>query len=267
LPLLQLIGCSAPQSSDVPAVQQPPVAKPIEADRPITETAAVETAALPFKEIVISRVVAENPVRVEGEARTFENNVAIRIRDAAGKIIVEQFETSVGDSGHRNPFRAEVFLTRNPGGRITVEALEYSAKDGSERSQVSQTVDYRVPSTSARLFFPAVNPTDCARVSPVVRAMPKTVSLARALTEALVRGPIESEAGLSNPFPRGSDVNSVILRSGVLTVDLNDRLQNVGGSCAALAIRASLERTLKELPAVREVIITAGGSRELALQP
>ena len=77
----------------------------------------------------------------------------------------------------------------------------------------------------------------------------------------------ERSAGATGPFPRGSRVESVILRQGELTVDFNERLQNVGGSCRALGIRESVTRTLSRLPAVRRVIITAGGSAELALQP
>jgi hypothetical protein len=84
-----------------------------------------------------------------------------------------------------------------------------------------------------------------------------------------VAGPDSSEraAGAAAIFPRGSQVRSVILRQGELTVDFNERLQNVGGSCAAQAIRTSVTSTLSRLAAVRRVIITAGGSRDLALQP
>jgi hypothetical protein len=59
----------------------------------------------------------------------------------------------------------------------------------------------------------------------------------------------------------------VILRNGTLTVDFNHRLQNVGGACAATAIRESVTRTMKALPSVQRVIITAAGSEKLALQP
>jgi hypothetical protein len=68
-------------------------------------------------------------------------------------------------------------------------------------------------------------------------------------------------------FPRGSDVKSVVLRDGTLTVDFNERLQNVGGSCVASAIRQSVTRTLQQLPTVKQVVITAAGSEKLALQP
>lgn len=68
-------------------------------------------------------------------------------------------------------------------------------------------------------------------------------------------------------FPRGSALRGVNLRNGVLTVDFNERLQNVGGSCAAQAIRASVTETVRRVPGVQRVVITAGGSADLALQP
>jgi hypothetical protein len=58
-----------------------------------------------------------------------------------------------------------------------------------------------------------------------------------------------------------------VLRYGTLTFDFIERLQNVGGSCAAQAIRESVTQTLQRLPTVLRVVITAGGSEKLALQP
>ena len=260
-----LPGCSDP--APAPAPEPAPASGPEPAPESQATTSAGEDTRASIKEITIERVTAANPVVIEGRARTFENNVVVRIRDARGGLIVEDFVTSDGEMGQHNPFRAELFVTRDPGAKVTGEALEYSAKDGAERSLDRLSVDYDVEPVSVQLFFPERNPGDCSVVKAVTRRVPKTVSLARLLAEALLRGPLQSEGGLSNPFPERSDVQSVILRNGILTVDLNDRLRNVGGSCAALAIRASIERTMKQLPAVREVVITAGGSRELALQP
>ncbi len=259
-----LPACSRREA--LPEVEPAPA---VSAGAPTDSAGAGEGTGAPtiLPEISIQRVSAANPLVIEGRARTFENNVVVRVRDARGRLIVEDFVTSTGEMGQHNPFRAELFITRDPGGRVTAEALEYSAKDGSERSLTSSTVSYAAGQIQARLFFPARNPGDCSDVKGVMRTMPNSVSMARLLAEALLHGPLESEGELSNPFPKGSDVDSVVLRNGILTVDLNDRLRNVGGSCAALAIRASIERTMKTLPSVREVVITAGGSRELALQP
>jgi hypothetical protein len=238
-----LLACSAP-------APQPPA----------TEQSAPSPRAEPKPEITINAVVPTNPVLVEGLARTFENNVVVRLRDANGALIHETFTTSVGESGHHNPYRAEVFVTRDPGGQITVEALEYSARDGAERSLTSRTISYGVSPVVADLYLPERSPTDCTRVHSIQRSMPKSIAMARLLVEALLREP-------AVPFPKGSRVNGIAIRNKVLTVDFNERLQNVGGSCAVQAIRAAVEKTLLDLPSVERVVITAQGSEKLALQP
>ncbi|MGH7636672.1 MAG: Gmad2 immunoglobulin-like domain-containing protein [Gemmatimonadaceae bacterium] len=255
-----------------------PVVAACSSDRPAAQiestgqTAAGDTTSVraanmqPSQEIYIDSVTAENPLVVYGRARTFENNVQVRVRDARGELIAHGFTTSVGEMGHHNPFVMRVWLTRSPGDSVIVESFEYSAKDGSVRSLTADTTGYPVQNTTLTLDFPT---SECTSTVTVRRSAPRTVALARLLTEALVAGPDSSEAstGATSPFPRGSRVESVILRQGELTVDFNERLQNVGGSCAAQAIRTSVTRTLSRLPAVRQVLITAGGSGELALQP
>lgn len=225
-----------------------------------TETSATE------QNVYIDNVEAANPVVIRGRARTFENNVALRVRDANGGIIGESFTTATGEMGTHSPFEGEVWVTRDPGGRITAEALEYSAKDGSPRSLVTKSIHYPVELIDATLHFPDKT---CTTTKPFIRRVPKTVSMARLLVEALIAGPgaAERAAGAAAPFPSGSAVRSVNLKGGTLTVDFNERLQNVGGSCYAQMIRAAVTQTLKTLPTVKKVVITAGGSEKLALQP
>ena len=236
------------------------------ADTSVGITSAPAGAGGSAQEIYIDSVLVGNPLIVYGRARTFENTVQVRVRDALGGLITEVFSTSVGEMGNHNPFVANAWLTRSPGEQIVVESFEYSAKDGSVRSLTADTLAFSVASSSFTLDFPG---NDCTQTVTVRREAPHTVAVARLLAEMLVAGPDSSEraAGAAPVFPRGSQVNSVILRQGELTVDFNERLQNVGGSCAAQAIRASVTRTLSRLPSVRRVIITAAGSQDLALQP
>lgn len=216
------------------------------------------------RNIYLDTVEVANPVVVTGRARTFENNVALRIRDARGTLITETFTTSTGEMGHHNPYRGTLWVTRDPDREITVEALEYSARDGSEQSLVSVTRPYNVELIDATLYFPD---TKCTTVHAYKRRVPKSVSHARLLVEALLAGPLPTEVGAATAFPSGSRVESVNLRGGTLTVDFNERLQNVGGACYAQMIRDSVTRTLQTLPSVKKVVITAGGSEKLALQP
>ena len=197
-----------------------------------------------------------NPVVVTGRARTFENHVTLRVRDAKGVLITETFTTATGEIGHHNPFRGSVWLTRDPGPAITVEALEYSAKDGSEQSLVSVRKPFAVERVDVQLFLPN---QDCTGVVAHRRRVPKSISMARLLVEMLL-----AERA---PFPKDAALQSINLRNGTVTVDFNERLRNVGGACAAQMIRESVTRTLLTLPSVKKVVITAAGSESLALQP
>jgi hypothetical protein len=249
-----LLACG-PSATPPPAPSEPPAA---------SETSAPPASPPVERNIYIDSVELANPIAVAGRARTFENNVVLRVRDARGALIAETFTTSAGEMGHHNPYRGTIWVTRDPGDRVTVEALEYSAKDGSEQALVSLTRPFAVETIDARLHFPDA---DCTRVTPYVRRIPKSVSHARLLLEALTAGPLDSERGAAAAFPERSRVESVNLRDGVLTVDFNEGLRNVGGACRAQMIRESVTKTLQGVPSVRKVVITAGRSEELALQP
>jgi hypothetical protein len=249
---------SARPSSTSSAARRPQPSAP-SADLPVTADTS--------QEIYIDSVTPGNPLRVSGRARTFENTVQIRVRNAAGDVIAEEFTTSVGEMGRRNPYAAQAWIVRDPGARVTVEAFEYSAKDGSERSLTKVVVPFDTERSRVTLMLPVGG--DCTETRAFTRVVPTSVALARLVVEALVAGADSAEkaAGVASPFPPGSSVNSVTLRGSTLTVDFNERLRNVGGSCAARAIRQSVTQTLERLPTVKKVVITAAGSERLALQP
>ena len=215
--------------------------------------------------IFIDEVELANPVVVQGRARTFENNVVLRLRDAKGAVITETFTTATGEMGRHSPYRGMLWVTRDPGARVTIEALEHSAKDGSPQSLVSVERPYAVELVERRLYF---SDDACTGVKAYTRRIPKTVSAARVLVEALIAGPTAAERaqGAFGPFPQGSRVDSVHLRGDTITVDFNERLQNVGGSCRSEMIRETVTRSLQSL-GIRKVVLEAGGSEELALQP
>jgi hypothetical protein len=269
---LLVVACSSPSTPPADESVAPPTrggAPPDTTEQPATVTpeSTPPTTSTPATqpEITITRpaqgeTVRENPFTVSGRARTFENNVVVRIRDSKNALIAERFTTARGDMGTHNPYDIEMFVTRDPGSSITIEALEYSAKDGSERSLTRVKSPFAVPLVDLTLFLhdPKRAPTDCTQVFATTRRVPKSISAARLVAETLLT---------TDQFPRGAMVRSINLRNGVVTVDFNERMQNVGGSCRAQAVRASLERSLGALDGVRSVVITAMGSREMALQP
>jgi hypothetical protein len=261
--MLALSCDSSSERSSRDSVSAAPETAPALAPISAHDSSAQGAAA---QEIYVDSVNSGNPLVVYGRARTFENTVQVRVRDARGAIMSEVFETSVGEMGHHNPYVARVWLTRDPGPHVTVEAFEYSAQDGSVRSLTSTRATVPAGRTRLQLRFTT---DDCTRTMAFTRDVPRAVAIARVLAEALVAGPTREErsAGATAPFPPGSRVNSVVLRGGEIEVDFNERLQNVGGSCAARAIHESVTQTLGRLPGVERVVITAAGSRDLALQP
>lgn len=261
---------SPPAQTPGPPQPQIPYPSPATPRNPDNTTTTAPTPqprpGTPAANITIEEVIAGNPLTVSGRARTFENNVALRVRDAQGALITESFTTATGEMGQHSPYRGTLWITRDPGASVTVEALEYSAKDGSEQSVVRVQKPFAVELVNVQLAFPDAT---CERVKTFTRRVPKSVSAARLALEALLAGPTaaEKKGGAVAPFPQGSRVESVNLRNGQLTVDFNERLQNVGGACRASMIRAAVTETLRQLPGVQRVTITAGGSEQLALQP
>lgn len=215
--------------------------------------------------------IATNPIRIAGLARTFENNVEIRVDDQHGQPLLVSHATARGEMGSFNPWSSQILLTDDPGASITITAIERSARDGSIRTSHAVTLPVEARRMPVILYFTNANQsgTDCAAVEKVVRDVPASVSTARLALEALVRGPTHAEAvaGFRSLFPKGAALRSVNLRDGVLTADFNEAMQNVGGSCRVQAIRAAIEKTMTSIPGVKRVVITAMGDEDTALQP
>lgn len=211
----------------------------------------------------------KNPVRIKGIARTFENNVSIRIVGTDGREVESTFTTARGEIGSFNPYSLDFWLTRDPGRDFSIQAVEYSAKDGKPRLLDSVAVKNDIEPIDVQLFFPRSDGTDCQRVEPVTRRIPKSVAMARLLIEALMRGPTEDEKtmGVTNPMPRGATLTSVSVDGSTAVADFGSGMSNVGGSCRAQAVRASIETTLRALPTVKRVRILAAGDEATALQP
>lgn len=240
------------------------------------EKETVETPADNQGNVTISRpadgaVVEKNPIRVEGTARTFENNVVLEVLDQDGDRILRTSTTATGEPGEFSPWSADLWLTQWPGDRLTIRAAEYSTKDGSLRSLATVQLRNGVERRQVTLFFPNArrSANDCFAVYPVQHILPESVGTARLLIEALIAGPtmFEQAQGFTSEIPEEMRVESVSIDGTTVNVALGAEMQNVGGSCRVQSIRASLEKTLKQLSNIEQVRITAGGSEELALQP
>lgn len=110
----------------------------------------------------------------------------------------------------------------------------------------------------------------CNKVFPVERKIPKTLAVARAALEELLKGPTdaEKEGQFFTSINPDVKIQSLTIKNGVAKVDFDEQLEfQVGGSCRVSAIRAQITETLKQFPTVENVIISINGRTEDILQP
>ena len=65
----------------------------------------------------------------------------------------------------------------------------------------------------------------------------------------------EKSAGWFSSIPDGTFLNHVKVNNGMAMINLNDNLNNVGGSCLVSAIRAQIEQTLLQFSYINAVTI------------
>ena len=113
------------------------------------------------------------------------------------------------------------------------------------------------------VYFAKSEPTDIAIVS-VKRTIPKTVAVATAAMQELLKGPTDAEKaqGLST-------ANYVRIENGVATVDFNDRFDfQMGGSARVMAINQQILKTLTQFPTIKTIKLTINqGERPANLEP
>lgn len=212
------------------------------------------------------------PLAVRGEARVFENAMSVRLKDEDGSVLQETHTTAASeDIGLYGPFETSFAAASPRGTSGTVEAFSYSPQDGSEINIVSVPVRFAAADAMAsamtlKMFFPNrtkdPSPTDCGKVYPVERMVPKTVAVARAALEELFKGPTDAESreGFITTINSGVKIKSIVIREGVAQVALSKELgEGVGGSCRVAAIRAQITETLKQFPTVSEVTLSMEG--------
>lgn len=107
---------------------------------------------------------------------------------------------------------------------------------------------------------------DCAIVFERPRQVPKTEAVAAAALRQLFAGPSAAEAadGYRSPFSAASAglLRRVRIEHGTAYVDLNDPRELLGGatsSCGAAEFQTQVERTLRQFPTVRRVILAIDG--------
>lgn len=110
----------------------------------------------------------------------------------------------------------------------------------------------------------------CEKVFSAWRKIPRTLEVGQASLEELLRGTTEEEksGGYVTHINSGVNVKGLVIEDGVAVVNFDERLEfGVNDSCRAAAIRAQVAETLKQFPAVNDVVISVDGKTEGVLQP
>jgi spore germination protein GerM len=128
---------------------------------------------------------------------------------------------------------------------------------------IAQTSTLRVYFNNARQ---AGTDDDCAIVFERTRQVPRTEAVATAALQQLFAGPTDAEraAGDRSPFSAATAglLKRVRIEHGTAHVDLNDlraQLPGVTSSCGAAEFGLAIERTLRQFPTVRRVILAIDG--------
>jgi spore germination protein GerM len=150
--------------------------------------------------------------------------------------------------------------------RTCVVALLLLAAAGSSHA-AGATSSLRVYFNNAqRAATEAHSEADCAIVFERPRQVPKTEGVATAALRQLFAGPTESEraAGYRSPFSAATAglLRRVHIEHGTAYLDLSDLRAQLAGatsSCGAAEFQMQVERTLRQFPTVRRVILAIDG--------
>ncbi|KKQ60004.1 MAG: hypothetical protein US81_C0031G0003 [Parcubacteria group bacterium GW2011_GWE2_38_18] len=216
------------------------------------------------------------PLVVQGRARVFENTVNLRVKDANGKILIEDVVTADSpDIGQYGQFEKSLYFVAPTINRGFLEVYTISAKDGSEIEKVIISINFAtVDSITVKAFFSNSqrdpNALSCGTTYAVNRRVPRTTAVGQVALEQLLAGTTvtDQKQGFFSNINPGTTLRSLSISNGVARADFNEMLGfQVGGSCRVAAIRSQIESTLKQFTTVQSVVVTINGQSTEVLQP
>ena len=235
------------------------------------------SAPLPNEEI-------QSPLTVQGRARGawfFEANLPVELLDADGNVVVQKGAQAEEDWMTTDfvPFSVELTFAQ-PKTATGILRIKKDNPSGLPENDASFDVPVRFLSiaggngiTSVKVFFGSSvedpKGLECNASYPVVRNIPKTQSVAQAAIRELLLGPTpeEKQKGYFTSLPDGVKLEGISITDGVARAEFSEELDRTGGSCRVGSIRSQITETIKQFPAVKEVVISIGGRTEDILQP
>lgn len=210
---------------------------------------------------------------IGGFARAGVEQVRYLLKDEAGATVASGvIPVPDADAGFRHFEKTVWFaLPRTPNGALV---LTPSVGDSSDTPQpMTVPAVFRTDLMTVQVFFGSekLDPeATCTKAFPVARYLPKSASVGKAALGALLAGPTAAERNerYFTSLPANVQLKTLEISNGLARADFTPSLERgVGGSCRVAAIRAQLTETLKQFPAVREVILSIDGRTEDILQP
>ena len=176
------------------------------------------------------------PLVIKGEARTFEAAFSYRIKNSKGTVLVEGHSMTTGTEDYPafRPFEVSVNYPDPKTASGSVEVFSMSAKDGSEINKVIVPVTFK-KITDAQEVKLYINID-----APITVRIPKTDTPVRATLDVLLK-----------MMGGNLTINSVALKSGVLTVDMKGMVD--------AATQAKITKTAMQFSSVKSVVITIDG--------
>ncbi len=209
--------------------------------------------------------IVGNPIVVTGTAIVFEQQFSWKLDDASGTTLLEgSTMTHASDSGMAGPFSIRIHLVTIPVTPTgTLSLFERSPQDGAIIHELRVSVRWPRATQTLTVYVPDqenLTRKDCTRVMAKTIVIPKTTtpmaSSVSALMSSHIGGSFLADAHLVDlTFENGTATVTIALEPGA------------GGACLVTSQRAMIERTLKQFPQVKTVIIQEEGKTpETSLQ-
>jgi len=220
------------------------------------------------------------PLVIEGEVSMASGaSLQYRLRELDGYALREdEVALPRGGSGQYVSFlvSASYPAPMGTGGVLEVFSVSGSKTKRVEENLVTIPVTFApVEAMELKVFFGNGERNPQALACDVSYPVPRRIALAtddlpRTVLQELLRGPTIIERGQKffTSIPKGVTVRSLTMEGETLTVDFSPELtEGVAGSCRVSAIRSQIERTLKQFPSMKEVVISVDGRSDDVLQP
>ncbi len=225
--------------------------------------------------------VISTPLLVKGQARGkwyFEASFPIEVWDANKNVLGTGLAQAQGDWMTLDfvPFEAWVnFNIPQDSSGYLVLKKDNPSGDPQLDDQLIIPIIFSQEKMSIKVFWTTAKTAgaedfNCQYVEAVSYSVPKSIAVARAAVLALLQGPSikEKTQGYDTAINSGVKINSLVIEDGVAKIDFDQQIQDqVGGSCRVATIRAQIEKTLKQFPTIKSVIISVNGDAEQSLQP